>query len=214
MARRTRSVAVSSALLLAGAWTLSSASSRAWVAPPKGAEFGQAVSTGSTVQPWQVAGSALMLAAVPEPAHAGGMFDFGLTLPFVAVTFLTMMAVLNALWYSPVTAEVDDRNKKLLKTLSEATDMLSKADEMQVVYTGQLREAREKASAAVKAYKEETGIAISTQIEAAATARETKAAEVKAKLQADMNIKKAAAEAEIEKRKVAFVKETLAAVSL
>ena len=33
------------------------------------------------------------------------MFDFGITLPFVAITFLTMMAVLNALFYAPVSAE-------------------------------------------------------------------------------------------------------------
>lgn len=30
------------------------------------------------------------------------------------------------------TQEVDERNAKLLQTLSEATDMLAKADEMQV----------------------------------------------------------------------------------
>mmetsp|Transcript_60663 Transcript_60663/g.158940 ORF Transcript_60663/g.158940 Transcript_60663/m.158940 type:complete len:211 (-) Transcript_60663:85-717(-) len=208
-----RSSALGAALLLVGALALLSASSSAFAAP-KGVESRQTSTAGSAVQPWQVAGSALLLAAAPEPAHAGGMFDFGLTLPFVAITFLTMMAVLNALWYSPVTAEVDDRNKKLLKTLSEATDMLSKADEMQVVYTAQLREAREKASEAVKAYKEETSKSIETQITAAATARETKAAEVKAKLDADMSAKKKSSEAEIEKRKVAFVKETLAAVSL
>merc|ERR1711988_334694 len=82
----------------------------------------------------------------PTPAYAGGMFDFGLTLPFVAVTFLAMMTVLNALWYAPVTEEVDERNAKLLQTLSEATDMLTKADEMQVTYTAEIREAREKAA--------------------------------------------------------------------
>merc|ERR1711972_948006 len=120
---------------------------------------------------------ALLLAVVPEPAHAGGMFDFGITLPFVAITFLVMMATLNALWYSPVTAEVDDRNAKLLKTLSEATDMLSKADEIQVEYTEQIRVAREKASAEVKAYRQKTEKAIAAQIESATAERERKAAE-------------------------------------
>merc|ERR1719436_214772 len=100
------------------------------------------------------------------------MFDFGITLPFVAITFLTMMATLNALWYSPVTAEVDDRNAKLLRTLSEATDMLSKADEIQVEYTEQIR-----------------------------APRDGKAAEVRKKLEQDISAKKEAAEAEIERRK-------------
>jgi len=165
-------------------------------------------------QPWQVASTAALVASMPAPAHAGGMFDFGITLPFVAITFLTMMATLNALWFSPVTAEVDDRNAKLLKTLSEATDMLSKADEIQVEYTEQIREAREKASAAVKEYREKTEATIAVKVSAAAQEREARAKEVRAKLAADIDAKKAAAEAEIQKRKADFVKKTLAGVSL
>merc|ERR1712151_1346589 len=110
----------------------------------------------------------------------------------------------NALWYSPVTAEVDDRNAKLLKTLSEASDTLSKADEIQVEYTEQIRVARERASKA----------AIMTQIESAEAAREAKESQVKAKLLEDVKAKKASAEPEIESRKEAFVKETLASVGL
>merc|ERR1712032_387760 len=92
---------------------------------------------------------ALLLGAAPMPAYAGGMFDFGLTLPFVAITFLTMMATLNALWYAPVGDEMEDRNAKLLETLSQATDKLTKADAIQVEYTEKIREAREKALEAV-----------------------------------------------------------------
>ncbi|CAE7876461.1 atpF2 [Symbiodinium microadriaticum] len=92
-----------------------------------------------------VAGAALV-ASMPAPAHAGGMFDFGLTLPFVAGSFLLLMAVLNALFYAPVSEEMEERNSKLLQTLSDATDMLAEADEMQVQYTAEIKEAREKAA--------------------------------------------------------------------
>merc|ERR1711876_35486 len=115
-------------------------------------------------QPVQALGSAALLASLPAPSHAGGMFDFGLTLPFVALTFLLMMVVLNALWYSPVTNEMEERNAKLLQTLSEATDMLTKADEIQVEYTEQIRQAREKASKAVAAYRAKTEEKIAAQI--------------------------------------------------
>merc|ERR1719401_3212532 len=108
-----------------------------------------------------------------------------------------MMATLNALWYAPVTAEVDDRNAKLLKTLSEATDMLSKADEIQVEYTEQIRQAREKASAEVKAYREKTEKVIESQIASATSQRDAQAAEVRKKLEQDIEAKKEAAEAEI-----------------
>mmetsp|Transcript_47057 Transcript_47057/g.136024 ORF Transcript_47057/g.136024 Transcript_47057/m.136024 type:complete len:213 (-) Transcript_47057:222-860(-) len=165
-------------------------------------------------QPLLAVTSAALLANVPEPAHAGGMFDFGLTLPFVAVTFLTMMAVLNALWYSPVTTEMDDRNAKLLQTLSEATDMLTKADEIQVEYTEQIRVAREKASKAVAEYRQKTEAAIEAQLRSAAADRDLKAAEVRAKLEADVEAKMKAAESEIESRKSAFVSETLAGLTL
>ncbi|CAK0878761.1 unnamed protein product [Prorocentrum cordatum] len=74
---------------------------------------------------------------------------------FVAITFLTMMATLNALWYAPVGDEMEDRNAKLLETLSLATDKLTKADAIQVEYTEKIREAREKASAAVSDYRKD-----------------------------------------------------------
>mmetsp|Transcript_90589 Transcript_90589/g.228323 ORF Transcript_90589/g.228323 Transcript_90589/m.228323 type:complete len:217 (+) Transcript_90589:86-736(+) len=206
---------LAAALLVAGSVFFLVASSLSFVAAPRGAEVtrvGQA--SAAAVQQWQAAAAAATLASMPAPAHAGGMFDFGITLPFVAITFLTMMATLNALWYAPVTAEVDDRNAKLLKTLSEATDMLSKADEIQVEYTEQIRAAREKAAAEVKAYREKTEKVIATQIASATAERDAKAAEVRKKLEQDIEAKKNAAEAEIERRKAAFVKDTLAGVAL
>mmetsp|Transcript_115814 Transcript_115814/g.162778 ORF Transcript_115814/g.162778 Transcript_115814/m.162778 type:complete len:208 (+) Transcript_115814:46-669(+) len=161
-----------------------------------------------------VAGGAALLAAAPMPAYAGGMFDFGLTLPFVALSFLTLMAVLNALFYAPVSEEVEERNAKLLQTLSEATDMLAEADEMQVQYTAEIKEAREKAAQELADARAKTEALIETQLAAAADAREKKAAEVKVKLNAEMTSKIQAAESEIVKRKDGFVKATLSGVGL
>merc|ERR1719198_1171373 len=108
------------------------------------------------------------------------------------------MVTLNALWFARVTEEMEDRDAKLLKTLSDATDMLAKADEIQVTYTEQIREAREKASEAVKDYRAKTEAAVNAQVAQATAERD----------------KKAAAEAEIATRQAAFVKETLAAIAL
>merc|ERR1719195_1344196 len=159
-------------------------------------------------------GSAALLAAVPQPAYAGGMFDFGLTLPFVAVIFLTMMAVLNALWYSPVTDEMEERNAKLLQTLSEATDMLTKADEIQVEYTKKIREARESASKAVADYRKTTQAGIDAKIAGAAADRDAKAREVKAKLNKEMQEKIDAAEDAINAKKKEFIDGILQKVAL
>jgi len=204
---RTRSAILSVAVLAAVACC--GLRSTAFIAPR-----GQAQTPTAPPSQAQLAAAGLFLATAPAPAHAGGMFDFGLTLPFVAGTFLLMMVTLNALFYSPVSTEMEDRDAKLLKTLSDATDMLSKADGIQVTYTAQIREAREKASEAVKEYRAKTEAAVSAQIASAQADRDMKAKALRAKLEADVDAKKQAAESEIKKRQDAFVKETMVAVGL
>mmetsp|Transcript_19070 Transcript_19070/g.33574 ORF Transcript_19070/g.33574 Transcript_19070/m.33574 type:complete len:208 (-) Transcript_19070:83-706(-) len=206
---QSRSSALPIFLALAAILVLFSAGSQSFVAPRAGSS-----QQASPSQAAMVAGTAAMLAAAPMPAYAGGMFDFGLTLPFVAVTFLLMMVVLNALWFAPVTNEMDERNAKLLQTLSEATDMLSKADEIQVEYTAEIKAAREKAAAALTDARKKTQAAIDEEVKKATAARESKAAGLKKELDAELQSKIAAAEPEIEKRKTDFIKQTLAAVSL
>ncbi|CAE8617466.1 unnamed protein product [Polarella glacialis] len=159
-------------------------------------------------------GGAALVASLPAPAYAGGMFDFGLTLPFVAFTFILMMVVLNALWYAPVTEEVDERNSKLLQTLSQATDMLSKADAMQVEYTAKIRATRDKASAALAEYRKKTEEVIAGQMEAAEKERDDKAAAMKETLEKEMQVKMQSAEGEIQNRQAAFVKQTLTSISM
>eukprot|EP00913_Durusdinium_trenchii_P033920 g31751.t1 len=167
------------------------------------------------------AGGALLLASMPAPAYAGGMFDFGLTLPFVALSFLTMMFVLNALWYSPMTEEGGRRNAKLLQTLSEATDMLAKADEMQVQYTADIKEAREKASkekapgrGELADARKATEEAIAAEAKAADSKREAEARDFKAKLDAEFAEKVKGSESTIQETRKDFVKSSLAAVGL
>ncbi|CAE7489437.1 atpF2 [Symbiodinium necroappetens] len=160
------------------------------------------------------AGSAALVASLPAPAHAGGMFDFGLTLPFVAGSFLLLMTVLNALFYAPVSEEMEERNAKLLQTLSDATDMLAEADEMQVTYTAEIKEAREKAAKELAEAREKTEAAIEAQMTAKAAEREKKAADFRAKVQQSMQDKIKSAEGQIEERKATFVKNTLAGVGL
>jgi len=209
-AHRARSAILPAALLTA---FMLGVAGPAFLAPSRGPARAPADAQ-ALAQPLLAASNAVLLANLPAPAHAGGMFDFGLTLPFVAFTFLTMMFVLNTLWYSPVTTEMDDRNAKLLQTLSEATDNLTKADEIQVAYTEQIRVAREKASKAVAEYRKTTEAAINEKMAAATAERNQKASELKAKLEEEIMAKKASAEAQIEKRKAEFLKKTLSGVSL
>jgi len=80
--------------------------------------------------------------------------------------------------------------------------------------TEQIREARSKAAEAVKEYRTKTEAAIAERVKAAAAQRDAKAAQFRSRLENEITAKKEAAEAEIEKRKAAFVKETLAGMAL
>merc|ERR1711981_1536895 len=96
-----------------------------------------------------------------------------------------MMFTLNTLWYGPVLSEQDDRNKKLLQTLSEATDTLAKADEIQAEYTTQIREAREKAAKTVGDFRKKADARIQAKVDAIKKEGEAKVAKASFEIDAD-----------------------------
>jgi len=184
----------------------------AFVAAPGSALRGSAVAADvGAPHPAAVAGSVLLTAT---PAHAGGMFDFGLTLPFVVITFLAMMFTLNTLWYGPVLAEQDDRNKKLLQTLSEATDTLAKADEIQAEYTTQIREARENAAKAVGDFRKKADARIQAKVDAIKKEGEAKVAKASFEIDADCEKRLKEASSKVASESDALVKETLRELQL
>jgi F-type H+-transporting ATPase subunit b len=54
----------------------------------------------------------------------GGLFDFGITLPLVAIQFLVLMFILNIILYNPLIQAINDRNEYILDNLAKASDML------------------------------------------------------------------------------------------
>ena len=49
----------------------------------------------------------------------GGLFDFGATLPLVAIEFLLLMFVLNLILYNPLVTLMNQRNEYILDNLSK-----------------------------------------------------------------------------------------------
>merc|ERR1719313_476061 len=183
----------------------------AFVAAPGAALRGSTSASGGALHPAAVSGALLLTAT---PAHAGGMFDFGLTLPFVVITFLAMMFTLNTLWYGPVLAEQDDRNKKLLQTLSEATDTLAKADEIQAEYTTQIREARENAAKAVGDFRKKADARIQAKVDAIKKEGEAKVAKASFEIDADCEKRLKEASSKVAAESDALVKDTLRELQL
>jgi len=76
----------------------------------------------------------------------GGLFDFGITLPLVAIEFLALMFVLNIILYNPLIQAINDRNEYILDNLAKASDMLIEANNLTTEYEAALAKTRKDAS--------------------------------------------------------------------
>ncbi len=122
---------------------------------------------------------------VAEAAEKGGLFDFDATLPIIAIQFMLLVAILNAIFYKPVTEAIDSRADYVRLSLAEAKDRTQKADELAVQYQREIAQAR---VAAQQAMAEAEASAAKVRSEALASAQ--------AEAQAKMAAAQAAVEAE------------------
>lgn len=63
---------------------------------------------------------------------AGGLFDFGATLPLMAIQFLVLMVVLDSLLYSPLLAIIDERDEFVQENLKKAAELLEQANKIKM----------------------------------------------------------------------------------
>ena len=75
----------------------------------------------------------------------GGLFDFDATLPLVAIQFVLLMLILNAILFSPLLTIIEDRNEFILTNLAKASEMLTKANTMTTQYQEELSKVRKEA---------------------------------------------------------------------
>lgn len=85
--------------------------------------------------------STFFLIATDEP---GGLFDFGATLPLVAIEFLLLMFVLNLILYTPLFAVINKRNEYIITNLSKANELLQEVDTLTLQYEKELMETKAK----------------------------------------------------------------------
>ncbi|BAZ48090.1 H+-transporting two-sector ATPase subunit B/B' [Nostoc sp. NIES-4103] len=79
------------------------------------------------------------------------MFDFDATLPFMALQFLLLAALLNVIFYKPLTKVLDDRDNYIRTNTLDAQERLAKAERLTQEYEQQLAEARRQSQATVEA---------------------------------------------------------------
>jgi F-type H+-transporting ATPase subunit b len=75
----------------------------------------------------------------------GGLFDFNATLPIMATQILLLMVALNILFYKPIGQVLDERDESIRKQLTQASEMLMKADSITKQYELDLAQERREA---------------------------------------------------------------------
>jgi F-type H+-transporting ATPase subunit b len=70
------------------------------------------------------------------------MFDFDATLPLMAVQFLVLVALLNVVFYKPLTKAIEDRSDYIRTNETEARERLAKAEHLATQYEEELATTR------------------------------------------------------------------------
>lgn len=83
------------------------------------------------------------------------MFDFDATLPLMALQFLLLAAVLNVVFYKPLTKALDDRDSYIRTNNLEARERLAKAERLTKEYEQQLADARRQSQSIIAAAQAE-----------------------------------------------------------
>jgi F-type H+-transporting ATPase subunit b len=118
------------------------------------------------------------------------MFDFDATLPFMALQFLLLAALLNVIFYKPLTKVLDDRDNYIRTNTLDAKERLAKAERLAQEYEQQLADARRQsmvvAEAAQADAKKITSQKIAEAQQEAQAQREKAAIEIDQQKQAAM----------------------------
>ena len=90
-----------------------------------------------------------ILISSSEVSGPGGLFDINATLPLVAIQFVLLMLILNALLYSPLLAIISERKEYILGNLAKASEILSQANELTTQYEQELDSVRKEAQSEI-----------------------------------------------------------------
>jgi len=136
----------------------------------------------------------LTLLAVEAVEEAGGLFDLDATLPLMAIQFLILMAVLNAIFYKPLGQAIDERDAYVREAKGNAQERLAKAEKLAAEYEQSLADTRREARSVIEAAQAEAQQIASTN-QAAAQAEVTAQREA---VQKELDEQKAAALGQLE----------------
>ncbi len=86
-----------------------------------------------------------ILISSSEVSGPGGLFDFNLTLPLVAIQFALLTVLLNIILYNPLLTIIEERKEYILTNLSKASELLAEANKLTEQYEQELTDVRKEA---------------------------------------------------------------------
>lgn len=92
---------------------------------------------------------------VETTVKEGGLFDFDATLPLMALQFLLLVLLLNAVFYKPVSRVIDERTDYVRSTLDRARETQSKYQRLAQQFDEEIKQARRQSQEIIAAAQAE-----------------------------------------------------------
>jgi F-type H+-transporting ATPase subunit b len=102
-----------------------------------------------------------------EKTAEGGLFDINATLPFMALQFLLLVAILNVVFYKPLSKALDERIEYVRNQLVHAREKKEKSEIVARQYEQELREVRRKSQEIIATAQAEAEKIVSTEMQKA-----------------------------------------------
>lgn len=90
-----------------------------------------------------------ILISSSEVSGPGGLFDFNLTLPLVAIQFVLLTVLLNIILYNPLLTIIEERKEYILTNLGKASELLAEANKLTEQYEQELNNVRKEAQSEI-----------------------------------------------------------------
>lgn len=136
--------------------------------------------------------------AVESAESSGGLFDFDATLPIMAAQILVLVAILNNIFFKPLTKAIDDRNDYVRGNIAEAKERLEKAESLAQQYEAELAETRKSSQAMLLAAQSDANKIRAEQIAATLAESQAQIALAKAEIEQQKSEAMAALDAQVD----------------
>lgn len=145
---------------------------------------------------WNLFSTVLVAAEAVE--HKGGLFDINATLPIMAVQFVVFVALLNVIFFKPLTKAIDDRDDYVRERIIGSKERLEKVELVIKEYEQELSAARKATQNILTTAQSEANKVRNERIGAAITEAQAKVASAKAEIEQQKQDATASLDAEVE----------------